>query len=137
MIIPQKAAIAQAQPSQKTTLPSVFDDFPTENRSPRNFVSNRNTEAAELEISTVQQSHADKLKSDIVTLQQDYSDRGSDISLNQPRPSTKTVVGEALNPEWSSDRAPITSPQQAIEQRLDNRQPELISAAPSLSLIHI
>ena len=145
LIIPQKAAIAQAQPSQKTTLPSVFDDFPTENRSPRNFVSNsneenrsprnfvsnRNTEAAELEISTVQQSHADKLKSDIVTLQQDYGDRGSDISLNQPRPSTKTVVGEALNPEWSSDRAPITSPQQAIEQRLDNRQPELISAAPS------
>ncbi len=139
LMIPQNAAIAQAESSQRTTLPSVFDDFSSENRAPRNFVSTdntstRSTEQVELQISTAQQSHADQLKADIVTLQQDYGQRDSDISLNQPRPTTRTVVGEALNSEWSGERAPITSPQQAIEQRLDNgnnREPELISAAPS------
>ncbi len=129
LMIPQKGPIAQTP--QRSTLPSVFDEFRAENRSPRSFVSSRTPEPAEIQISTVQQSHTDKLKADIVTLQRDYGRRESNISLNQPRRPNKTVVGEAINSEWKSDRSEITSPQQAIEERLNNRKPELISAAPS------
>ncbi len=129
LMIPQKEAIAQTP--QSNTLPSVFDQFRSQNRSPRTFVSSRTPETVEIQISSAQQSHTDKLKADIVSLQRDYGQQGSEVSLNQPRPTTQTVVGEALNSEWSSDRQDITSPQQAIEERLNSRKPELISAAPS------
>ncbi|WP_107666901.1 peptidoglycan DD-metalloendopeptidase family protein [Cyanothece sp. BG0011] len=133
LMIPQENTIAQAQPSQRSTLPSVFDEFRSNNQSSRSLLSSREGQSAEIQISVAQQSHTDKLKADIVTLQRDYGQGESEISLDQPRSqsSRKTVVGEALNSEWKSDRQEITSPQQAIEQRLNNRQPELISAAPS------
>ena len=129
LMIPQQEAVAQSP--QRSTLPSVFDEFRSQNKSPRTFVSGRTPEPVEIQISTAQQSHTDKLKADIVSLQRDYGQQGSEISLDQPRRSNKTVVGEALNSEWSSDRGEITSPQQAIEERLNSRKPQLISAAPS------
>ncbi|MDJ0728543.1 MAG: peptidoglycan DD-metalloendopeptidase family protein [Crocosphaera sp.] len=136
LMIPQKEAIAQAQQPQRSTLPSVFEQFRSQTRSPRSFVSSRETQSGQIQISSAQQSHTDKLKADIVSLQRDYGQPETEISLDQPRPSNKTVVGEALNPEWSSDRRDITSPQQAIEERLNNRKPELISVAPSNPAIY-
>ncbi|MDJ0661776.1 MAG: peptidoglycan DD-metalloendopeptidase family protein [Crocosphaera sp.] len=129
LMIPQQKAIAQS--TQKSTLPSVFDEFRSQSQSPRAFVSSRSPESVDIQISTAQQSHTNKLKADIVSLQRDYGQQGSEISLDQPRRSNKTVVGEVLNSEWTSDRTEMTSPQQAIEERLNSRKPELISAAPS------
>ncbi|EAZ91473.1 LysM peptidoglycan-binding domain-containing M23 family metallopeptidase, partial [Crocosphaera chwakensis] len=133
LMIPQTNTVAQAKSTQTGTLPSVFEEFQLNNQSSRNLISSREPESIDIQISSAQQSHTDKLKADIVTLQEDYGQRESEISLDQPRSqsSNKTVVGEALNPEWASDRKEITSPQQAIEERLNNRKPELISAAPS------
>ncbi len=133
LMIPQTNTVAKAQSTQRGTLPSVFDEFQSNSQSSRSLISSRETETIDIQISSAQQSHTDKLKADIVTLQQDYGQRESDISLDQPRSrsSNKTVVGEALNSEWASDRQGITSPQQAIEERLNSRKPELISAAPS------
>ncbi|WP_009545962.1 peptidoglycan DD-metalloendopeptidase family protein [Crocosphaera subtropica] len=133
LMIPQQETIAKAQSTQRSTLPSVFEELRSQTQSSRSLLSSRETEQVEIQISTAQQSHTDKLKADIVSLQKDYGQPESEISLDQPRPriSNKTVVGEALNPEWASDRQAITSPQQAIEERLNTKKPELISAAPS------
>lgn len=131
--IPQANTVAQAQPARTSTLPSVFEQFQSNNQSSRSLISSRETESIDIQISSAQQSHTDKLKADIVTLQQDYGQRESEVSLEQPRSrsSNKTVVGQTLNSEWASDRTEIKSPQLAIEERLNNRKPELISAAPS------
>ncbi|MEL4893957.1 peptidoglycan DD-metalloendopeptidase family protein [Crocosphaera sp. Alani8] len=129
LMIPQKQTIAEAQPNQGTTLPSVFEEFGSGGNSSRNRSRRTDGNPIDFQVSTAQQSHTDKLKADIVDLQRDYGKRESEVSLNQTRPDGKTVVGEALNSEWSSDRQDTTSPQQAIEERLNSRQSDLISAA--------
>ncbi|MGB5596164.1 MAG: LysM peptidoglycan-binding domain-containing M23 family metallopeptidase [Crocosphaera sp.] len=134
LVIPQKTTVANSGQTQRNTLPSVFDGLgSSRNQSPRSFVSTNKTESVELQISTVQESHKEKLKADIVSLQQGYGQRSGEISLDQKRSqnSNKTVVGEALNSEWASDRREIKSPQQAMDQRLNTRQPQLMSVAPS------
>ncbi|MGK7941512.1 MAG: peptidoglycan DD-metalloendopeptidase family protein [Crocosphaera sp.] len=129
LVIPQQGKVATAP---RTKLPSVFDSLPSRsNQSSRSFVSTKETPSIDIEISTAQESHQEKLRADIVSLQQDYGQSNQNISLNQPRPSQKTVVGEVLNSEWSSDRQDMTSPQPAIEERLNSSKPELIGAAPS------
>ncbi|MDJ0598549.1 MAG: peptidoglycan DD-metalloendopeptidase family protein [Crocosphaera sp.] len=131
LMIPQKEAIAQGKSTPRNTLPSVFEEFPSPTQSPRSLISSRTTQPVEIQISTVQQSHTEKLKADIVSLQRDYGQRDAEISVDKSPRSNKTVVGEALNSEWASDRQEITSPQQAIEERLSSTKPQLISAAPS------
>jgi murein DD-endopeptidase MepM/ murein hydrolase activator NlpD len=142
LVIPQTTTVANSTPSPRNSLPSVFDGLPSQrNQAPRSFVSSNQTQPVEIQISTVQESQKEKLKADIVSLQQGYGQRSGEISLEQKsfQSSNKTVVGEALNPEWAGttqsgsrrNRQAITSPQQAIDERLNNRQPELISAAPS------
>ncbi len=134
LVIPQKTTVANSRQTQRNTLPSVFDGLGSRrNQSPRSFVSTNKTESVELQISTVQESHKEKLKADIVSLQQGYGQRSGEISLDQKRSqsSNKTVVGEALNSEWASDRQEIKSPQQAIDERLNRTQPQLMSVAPS------
>lgn len=129
LVIPQQGNVAA---SPATKLPSVFDSLPSRlNQSSRSFVATNETPSIEAEAATAQESHKEKLKADLVSLQQDYGQSNQNISLNPPRPSQKTVVGEALNSEWTSDRQEIKSPQQAIEERLNSSKPQLIGAAPS------
>lgn len=133
LVIPQKSKVAD---NRRGTLAASANGLSSSNRGvPQGFITPNNSEPLDLEISTVQRSHTDKLKSDIASLQRSYGQQPEATPITiEPEKSNnndKTVVGETLNSEWSSDRQAQKSPQEAIEERLNEQNPQLISAAPS------
>ena len=133
LVIPQQSGVAD---KKRGTLAASANGLRSSNRGvPKGFITPNNSEPLDLEISTVQRSHTDKLKSDIASLQRSYGKQPEATPITiEPEKSNnddKTVVGETLNSEWSSDRQAQQSPQEAIEERLKEQNPQLISAAPS------
>ncbi|MEM8778505.1 MAG: peptidoglycan DD-metalloendopeptidase family protein [Cyanobacteria bacterium P01_G01_bin.49] len=140
LTIPQKGKVADAE-QQKKNLPSstlaasVNALQLREDSASNGFITPNNRRTLESEISIVQESHTDKLKADIVSLQQNYGQRSESISINNEsdrvNKTDQTVVGESLNSEWASTRQTDQSLQEDIDQRLNSQESQVVGSAPT------
>ncbi|MEA5534199.1 peptidoglycan DD-metalloendopeptidase family protein [Crocosphaera sp. XPORK-15E] len=138
LVIPQKTTLAnngaRNQSFASSPLSASVNKLPLRgNTAQRSFVTQNQRE---ISVATAQEAYTEKLRSDIVSLQQDYSQQPQSISINvepyRTEDASQTVVGETVNSEWKNDRRQARkSPQEILGQRSDQEKPQLISTAPT------
>ncbi|MEA5511663.1 peptidoglycan DD-metalloendopeptidase family protein [Crocosphaera sp. UHCC 0190] len=137
LVIPQKTTVANNGTGNRSFSRSSFsasvNKLPLQSdTAQRSFVAQNRSE---ISIATAQEAYTDKLRADIVSLQQDYRQQPESVSIKvesyRTEDASQTVVGETVNSEWKNDRQTRQSPQATLGQRVDQTKPQLISTAPT------
>jgi LysM repeat protein len=96
---------------------------------------NEDLEMFEISVNSSPDSYTEQLKTDIANLEQEYAvdTEASRIKTepDNPRKSKTPVLGQTLNPEWTSNRRNYPSSQQQVAQQLPKFRSRLMGAAPN------
>ncbi|XTZ12953.1 MAG: peptidoglycan DD-metalloendopeptidase family protein [cyanobacterium endosymbiont of Rhopalodia inflata] len=157
LVLPESAAQAQYKnrphilQSQNliASSPSRFSDSPLPvsvsvlssasshkvNRWEKQSSENEDLEMFEISVNSSPDSYTEQLKTDIANLEQEYAvdTEASRIKTepDNPRKSKTPVLGQTLNPEWTSNRRNYPSSQQQVAQQLPKFRSRLMGAAPN------
>lgn len=157
LVLPESAAQAQYKnrphilQSQNliASSPSRFSDSPLPvsvsvlssasshkvNRWEKQSSENEDLEHFEISVNSSPDSYTEQLKTDIANLEQEYAvdTEASRIKTepDNPRKSKTPVLGQTLNPEWTSNRRNYPSSQQQVAQQLPKFRSRLMGAAPN------